>query len=89
MKFIEDLYYTDLAANVRPASYWQERRDVGNRRELCRKELLAELTESQKKQLESLEKCYGEHSLIDERHAFIIGFRLGVRMMAEALADDN
>lgn len=89
MKFIEDLYYTDLAVSVRPASYWQEHRDVGNRRELCRKELLTDLTEEQIKRLESLEKCYGEHSLIDERYAFIVGFRLGVRMMSEVFADDT
>lgn len=90
MKILEELYnYAELTTAVRPAAYWQELRDVGERRELSRNELLAELNESQKERFETFEKIFTEAGLIEDLYTFIVGFRLGVRMMAECFADDN
>lgn len=89
MKFIEALYSSDLPADVHPASYWQERGDIDRLRELRTEELLAGLTDPQKKLLETIERCFTETAAVEERYGFIAGFRLGVRIMSECIADDN
>lgn len=89
MKLIEELYTCDLSSNVHPASYWQDRGDVDRLRELRTEELLAGLTDSQKKLLETIERCFGERIRIEERYAFLTGFRLGVRLMTECFTEDT
>ena len=49
-----------------------------------RDELGETLTEKQKETLEKFEDCMNEMHSITERDAFSYGFRLGVRLMAEA-----
>ena len=88
MKLIEELYSSDLSAGDPPASYWQERGDVDRLLELRTAELLAGLTESQKKLFRSIERRFDERMRIGERCAFQNGFRLGVRLMNECFAED-
>ena len=49
-----------------------------------REDLDGSLTEKQKETLEKFEECMNEMHSITERDAFSYGFRLGVRLMAEA-----
>ena len=49
-----------------------------------REELDGTLTEKQKETFEKFEDCMNEMHSITERYAFSYGFRLGVRLMAEA-----
>ena len=49
-----------------------------------RDELGASLTDKQKEALEKFEDCMNEMHNITERDPFSYGFRLGVRLMAEA-----
>ena len=49
-----------------------------------REELDSTLTDKQKETLEKFEDCMNEMHSITERDAFSYGFRLGVRLMAEA-----
>ncbi len=49
-----------------------------------RDELGETLTEKQKETLEKFEDCMNEMHCITERDAFSYGFRLGMRLMAEA-----
>ena len=80
MKLLEEIYYSDINGGHRPASYWKERREVGERREQYRAELLAGLDKSQKELFEKFEKYFSETAMVDERYSFFSGFRLGVRM---------
>ena len=50
-----------------------------------RDELGETLTEKQKETLEKFEDCMNEMHSITERDAFSYGFRLGVRLIAEAV----
>lgn len=49
-----------------------------------REELGETLTDKQKETLEKFEDCMNEMHSVTERDAFSYGFRLGVRLMAEA-----
>jgi len=90
MKLLEDLYSNaELTSVLRPASYWQELRGIGERRERSRNKLTAELNPSQIKLLEAYEEIMNEAGSIEDRYTFIIGFRLGVRMISECFAGDN
>lgn len=50
-----------------------------NRERLCEG-----LTEAQKERLERYDDCTDELASITERDAFVLGFRLGMRLAAEA-----
>lgn len=90
MKFLEELYYYDeLYSSLRPSSYWKEIRVERERREQCREELFSGLSESQKELFEKFESIYSECNLTEARYSFLIGFRLGARIMEECYAEDN
>lgn len=87
MKLLEEIYYSDMNGGNRPASYWQERREVGERREQYRAELLDGLDNSQKELFQKFEKYFSDTAMIDERYSFFSGFRLAVRMITECFIE--
>lgn len=89
MKLIEELYSSDLSATARPASCREECRDIDRLKNRRTGELLASLNNSQKKLFRTIEHCSRERGRIDERCAFLTGFRLGVRLMSECFSDDT
>ena len=84
MKILDDLWY----GNVSP--FEQCSQDNKRLKELLslmarnRGELGETLTEKQREALEKFEDCMNEMHSVTERDAFSYGFRLGVRLMAEA-----
>ena len=93
MKLLDELWY----GNIEP----YEQYTTGDKRlkELLpliarnRSELKETLTDKQKEILEKFEDCTNEMHSVTERDAFSYGFRLGVRLMADAfllpLGDDE
>ena len=88
MKLIEELYTCDLSATDRPAWYREECRDIDRLKNRRTGELLAGLTDHQKKLFRTIERCARERSELDERCAFLLGFRSAVRLMTESFTDD-
>jgi len=88
MKLIEELYTCDLSATDRPAAYREECRDIDRLRNRRTGELLAGLTDHQKKLFRTIEHCSRERGELAERCAFFLGFRCAVRLMTESLSDD-
>ena len=84
MNILDELWY----GNISP--FEQCTRDDKRLKELLKlvaqnRERLGEmLTEKQKEALEKFEECMNEMHSVTERDAFSCGFRLGVRLMAEA-----
>ena len=74
MQTISELWY----GNIHPF----EQCTCGDKRV---EELEKSLTEKQKEILEKLEECLNEMHDYAEQDAFSYGFRLGLRLMAEAL----
>ncbi len=89
MKLIEELYTCDLSATDRPAWHREECRDIDRLKNRCTGKLLAGLNDSQKALLRTIERCSREKTNLAERCAFLLGFRLGVRLMSESFADDD
>ncbi len=89
MKLIEELYTCDLSATDRPAWHREECRDIDRLKNRCTGKLLAGLTDSQKALFRTVERCSRERSTLDERCAFLLGFRFAVRLMSESFAADD
>ena len=88
MKILEEFYYGNIRASDRPSAYREEREEVDRLARRNYDKLLALLNDEQKDRFRRLEDCIMEQGSIDERYAFLAGFRLGVRMMAECFADE-
>lgn len=88
MKILEEFYYGNLRASDRPSAYREEREETDHLVRTNYEKLLALLNDEQKDRLHRLEDCIMEQGAIEERYAFLAGFRLGVRMTAECFADE-
>lgn len=88
MKILEEFYYGNIRASDRPSAYREEREEVDRLVRMNYEKLLALLNDEQKDRLHRLEDCVMEQGAIEERYAFLAGFRLGVRMTAECFADE-
>ncbi len=84
MKLLDELWY----GNIEP--YEQYTKGDKRLKELLpliarnRSELKETMTDMQKEILEKFEDCTNEMHSVTERDAFSYGFRLGVRLMADA-----
>jgi len=88
MKILEEFYYGNISANDRPLAYREEREEVDRLVRRNYEKLLALLNDEQKDRLRRLEDCVMEQGAIEERYAFLAGFRLGVRMTEGCVADE-
>lgn len=88
MKILDEFYYGNLSASERPYAYREEVKETDRLVRQNYEKLLALLNDEQKDRFQKLTDCAMEQSAIDERYAFLAGFRLGVRMMAECFTDE-
>lgn len=89
MKILDELFYGNIDPFARPSSYRTEIREVSDLCDRNKEKLLASLSSEQKELLQKWEDCLEEYQRIDDRYMFLHGFRLGVRLSAEALADES
>ena len=87
-KLLEDFYYGNLAPGSQIMAPDSElRRAVGKAAD-CENRLIKQLDETEQNILEELINAQHLMDSITARENFILGFRLGIRMMAECM-DDN
>lgn len=87
-KFLEDFYYGNLApADQEMAPNSELHRAVGKAAD-CAEQLMKKLDEAERNILGRLIEAQFTMDGITARENFILGFRLGIRMMAECM-DDN
>ena len=88
MNTIQDLYYGRISPyemSISTAPEYQKLKALANRNE----DLLREsLSDEQKELLDKLTECITDISSISERDMFIVGFRLGMKLMIDVMKDE-
>ena len=87
-KTLEDLYYGNIAPNEQRMTPGLEMEKAVARAASCEKQLMEQLGESGQETLTKLIRSQHEINGITALENFILGFRLGVRIMAECM-DEN
>ena len=87
-KILEDLYYGNITPCEQQMVHGSELKRAVDRTAKCEEQLLALLNEESQHILLRLTRSQHEINSITATENFILGFRLGVRLMAECM-DDN
>ena len=87
-KTLEDLYYGNITPNEQDTTAGSELKRAVDRVARYESQLTEQLGEAEQTILTKLISSQHEIDSITARENFILGFRLGVRIMAECL-DDN
>ena len=88
MNTIQDLYYGRISPyemSISTAPEYQKLKALADRNEDLLKETLSD---EQKELLDKLIESMTDISSISERDMFIVGFRLGVKLMIDVMKDD-
>ena len=87
-KTLEDLYYGNITPNEQQMIPGSEMAKAVTRAAICEKQLMEQLGETEETILTKLIRSQHEINGITALENFILGFRLGVRIMAECM-DEN
>ena len=87
-KTLEDLYYGNITPNEQRMTPGSEMEKAVARAASCEKQLIEQLGETEQTILTKLIRSQHEINSITATENFILGFRLGVRLMVECM-DDN
>ena len=87
-KTLEDLYYGNIIPNEQRMMPNSELKRAVERAASCEKQLMEQLGETEQETLAKLIRSQHEVNSITATEYFILGFRLGVRLMAECM-DEN
>ena len=85
---LEDLYYGNITPNEQRMTPGSEMEKAVARVASCEKQLMEQLGETEQTILTKLIRSQHEINGITATENFILGFRLGVRLMVECM-DDN
>ena len=88
MNTIQDLYYGRISPyemSISTAPEYQNLKALADKNENLLRETLSD---EQKKMLEKLIESVTDISSISERDMFIVGFRLGIKLMIDVMKDD-
>ena len=89
MNTLEDLYYGNLFPQEKCAKLDDEVKELLKLLNRNEEKLTATLTEVQKETFEKLKDCEAELHGMNEREAFISGFKLAARIMTEVLYEPS
>nr|WP_325178987.1 DUF6809 family protein [uncultured Oscillibacter sp.] len=87
-KTLEDLYYGNITPNEQQMTPGSELKRAVDRVAKYENQLMEQLEETEQETLTKLIRSQHEINSITATENFILGFRLGVRIMAECM-DDN
>ena len=87
-KTLEDLYYGNITPNEQQMTPGSEMEKAVARVASCEKQLLERLEETEQDALTKLIRSQHEINSITAVENFILGFRLGIRIIAECM-DEN
>ena len=87
-KTLEDLYYGNITPNEQQVTPGSELKRAVDRVAKYENQLMEQLEETEQETLTKLIRSQHEINSITATENFILGFRLGVRIMAECM-DDN
>ncbi len=87
-KILEDLYFGNIVPYEKRMAVSSELRRLAKRAADCESQLTEQLNEEERQLLNTLINAQQEIDSITVMENFILGFRLGVRLMAECM-DEN
>ena len=88
-KTLEDLYYGSIIPNEQQMTPGSELKRAMDRVTRYESQLMEQLEETEQEILTKLIQSQHEINSITSTENFILGFRLGVRLMAECMDDNN
>ncbi len=88
-KILEDLYFGNIAPYEKRMAASSEFRRLVKRAADCESQLTEQLDEEEQKLLNVLINAQQETDSITAKENFILGLRLGVRLMAECMDEDD
>ncbi len=88
-KILEDLYFGNIAPYNKQMTVNSELRRLVKREADCESQLAERLNEEERQLLNVLTNAQQEIDRITVMENFILGFRLGVRLMAECMDEDD
>ena len=86
---LEDLYYGNITSNEQQMTPGSELKRAVDRVTGYEKQLMEQLGEAERETLTKLIRSQHEINSITAIENFILGFRLGVRIMAECMNDND
>ncbi len=88
-KSLEDLYFGNIAPYDKQMAANSKLRRLVKRATDCESQLTERLNEEERELLNTLINAQHEINCITAMENFILGFRLGVRLMAECMDEDD
>ncbi len=88
-KTLEDFYYGNIDPGERQMAASSDLRRAADKITQCERQLMERLGKTEQELLTELVRAQQEMDGITALENFILGFRLGVRMMAECMDDSD
>lgn len=88
-KILEDLYFGNIVPYEKRMAASSELRRLAKRASDCESQLAERLNEEERQLLKVLTNAQQEIDSIAAKENFILGFRLGTRLMAECMDEDD
>ena len=85
MNILEELYYGNVFPNEKCAKLDEQTKELLSLLNRNEEKLISDLTDEQKETFEKFKECNREFSEISERKLFILGFKLGAKIVIEAM----
>ncbi len=85
MNVLEELYYGNVFPNEKCAELNKQTKELLSLQNRNEEKLMSTLTDEQKETFEKFKDCNREFSEISERQLFILGFKLGAKIVIEAI----
>lgn len=85
MDTLEDLYYGNLFPHKKVSKLDDEMKELLGLLNRNEEKLIANLSDEQKETFEKYKDCNREISEISERQSFIMGFKLGAKIVIESM----
>lgn len=86
MNILEELYYGNVFPTEKCAKLDEQTKELLSLQNRNEEKLMSTLTDEQKETYEKFKDCSREFHEISERQLFIIGFKLGAKIVIEAMS---
>lgn len=86
MNILEELYYGNVFPNEKCAKLDEQTKELLSLQNRNEENLISTLTDEQKETYEKFKDCSREFHEISERKLFILGFKLGAKIVIEAMS---
>ena len=87
--FIEALFFGNIEAQQQSISKNRELKKVWDELVSCEEEISLKLNPEEKELFNKYIDCHAKASLLNEKHAFVNGFRIGAKLSLDTFSDTD